>query len=182
MGAALLRGRFTVLVIPMEPDTRCSARPQRPRAGKRGAALVLVLLLTGFVAALTVQSQRIAAAALRRSRLRQARCNLRLAAADAAWYFLRDQVRPASAGAAISTLGGPVKSTLPSGAQMEVAVSEEMDQRLLALSALAGAESGSRLYLLTSSAAEGSITERVRCLFRRNRDGKTEIVGWHEFR
>ena len=166
----------------MELDARCSARHGRRRAGNRGAALVLVLLLTGFVAALTVQSQRIASVSLERARLRQARGNLRLAAADAAWYFLRDRVRPAPAGADVSTLNGPVKSTLPSGAQTEVDIAEEADQRLQALSALAGSESGSRLYLLKSFATAGGVTERVCCLFRRNKDGKTEIVGWHEFR
>ena len=157
-------------------NRRCEPAGKKDARGtKSGVALVLILLLVGVVATLTISVQMSLILRQRHTQTERRRTELRTAAADAAWCFLRDRVRTSPAtGGALPAAGSAV---LPSGVETRVDVTDNTDQYLGAIP-LPGDKAGGRVYLLRASASTSNAVEQVSCIYRRNKGGAVEVLGW----
>jgi len=158
-------------------DKQC--KWQTGRAGgreKSGMVLVLVLLVVGVVAVLTLNAQLTTAGAMRHSAVRNKRMQLRVAATDAMLAFIRN---PGVAGQGGTAWTPPPPAELPSGIKTAIVASDNTGLPESAIMLLGGRDEGSRLSLLESSATRDAMTECVRCVVRR-KAASIEIIGWHQ--
>ncbi|MEI6971744.1 MAG: hypothetical protein WCL44_09530 [bacterium] len=140
---------------------------------------MLILLLVGVVATLTVGVQTSLAVSQRLMQAKRFRTELRTAASDAAWCFLRDRVTrsPAAGG----SLPVPDNALLPSGVETHVNVTDSTTAFLGAIPFLGSqATGGWRIYLLQATAGTSNVVEKVSCIYRRDRGGAIEVLGWHQ--
>jgi hypothetical protein len=145
---------------------------------KRGVVLVLVILLLGLVAILTIHAQMTVARSLKRARDRSLRSDLRLAAADAVWYLLQT-----TAGASFPPTdesGNCVRVTpLPAGGETSVVVVRATNVNDSIVSALlTGSHKNDTLYLVDACASVSGTSERVSCVVLKDAAGTIEVAGW----
>lgn len=141
---------------------------------------MLILLLIGVVATLTINVQMSLVLMQRHMQTRRLRTELRTTASDTAWCFLRDRVKmtPATGG----SLPPPDSALLPSEVQTYVNVTDSTDAFLGAIPFLGSKSASGRIYLLQATAGASNVVEKVSCIFRRNRSGAIEVLGWHQER
>ena len=138
--------------------------------------MILVLLLLGILTAMTINTQMSAAVVLKRARAMRDRTELRLAASDAAWYFLRHS----SGGNAGTQWNSPGPVTLPSGIETEVTAKVETNLVLLQFPGFAGQQRD--MHSVQATASRSGRVELVTCLVGRQPNGKIRILGWIEGR
>ena len=148
----------------------------------QGIVLVLVLLMVALVATLIVQAQVLAGAGLRRASRQDHQAKLRLAAADAAWYYLRQAALKASKSPGEVSLSVGRKDTLPSGVETEVTTGSATNVDEAALAMLGGKTVARELYLVESAASLSGKTERVSCLVKKIGGRNLRVLGWLERR
>lgn len=150
----------------------------RPDARKKsGVALVLILLLVGVVATLTIHVQTSIVLIQRHMQTKRLRSELRTSASDAAWCFLRDRIKPAATGKTLPALDDAV---LPSGVETHVTVTDSADSFLGTIPFLDNKSNSGKVYLLQASAGSSSTVEKVSCIYRRDKDGSIEVLGWDQ--
>ena len=147
-----------------------------------GAALVLILLLVGVVATLTISAQTSLTLVQRYARTRLIRNELRLVASDSAWSFLRNRVKKSPSSAAGGALPTAVNAILPSGVATHVEVTDSTESLLGAVPFLGNKAAAGRVFVLKSSASLSNAAEQVSCIYRRDRGGAIEVLGWHQER
>ncbi|MEI6809195.1 MAG: hypothetical protein WCN95_10785 [bacterium] len=140
-------------------------------------ALVLILLLVGVVAALTINVQTSIVLVQRHMQTRRLRSELRTSATDAAWCFLRDRVKPAATGAALPAQDAAV---LPSGVETHVDVTDSTESFLGAIPFLGNKSISGKVYLLQATAGLSNTVEKVSCIYRRDKGGAIEVLGWDQ--
>lgn len=151
--------------------------PARAAREKSGVALVLIIMLLGVVATLTVNVQSSVVLVQRHMQAKRLRIELRTAAADTAWCFLRDRVKrtPAS-----GSLPAPESAVLPSGVETHVNVVDGTSL-LMGSVPVPGSKSGSgKVFLLQATAAASNVVELVSCVYRRDKGGTIEVLGWDQ--
>jgi hypothetical protein len=178
-------GLFLAIAGTLKHSSSHSSRQSSSPSGddsRRGAVFVLVLLLVGVVAALTLHTQMRAVAAVRSATLRQQRTILRLAAADSAWSFVKDTLKTAGTNDLATSWSTPQRLTLPSGYDTEVAVENASVTLGPEIPALAEQKLRTPLYRVVATASASGAVETVSCFVGRPSGGTIEIMGWHEER
>ncbi|MEI6217742.1 MAG: hypothetical protein WCP86_02485 [bacterium] len=163
-------------------NAKCMREQRCAKAPDCGAALVLILLLVGVVATLTISTQSSLALVHRYARTKQIRHELRLVASDAAWCFLRDRVKKSPASAQTGALPAASTAVLPSGVETRVEVTDSTDALLAAIPFLGNKSVAGRVFVLKSSASLSNTAEQVSCIYRRDKSGVIEVLGWHQER
>ena len=178
-------GLFMTIANALRHSSSPSSRPAVSRTdgeARRGAVFVLVLLLIGVVAAMTVHTQMRALSALRLASLQQQRAVLRFAAADAAWSFVKDTIRRSGTNDLEGRWATPQRLTLPSGQETEVAVENASVTLGPEVATMAEERLQSRLYRVAATAGASGVVESVSCFIGCRPNGAIEIMGWHEDR
>ena len=166
---------------PDTEDTRFSA-PSRTLGRRDGAALVLVILLTGVIVALTLQLQSSSAVLLKSSRQRGLRTRLRVAATDSAWTYMRTGAARQPGSTARTDAPAEEIVVLPSGMETVTRVVDGRNEFLSAVPLLNSISLDGSLYLLRTSASVSNATEQVACIYRRDKQGAVEVLGWFQER
>ncbi len=169
---------LSLLVLKLAREKRRRERAKKDLSGQRGGmVMILVLLLLGVLTAMTINTQISAGTVLKRARIMRERTELRLAASDAAWYFLRQSSGGGSGPQWAST--NPV--TLPSGIETEITAKAETNLVLLQFPAFAG-DQRRGMHTVQATASRSGRVELVTCLVRRRPNGKMRVLGWIEGR
>lgn len=174
--AVVLAILLVIMKVAREKSRRERAKAKEA-ARQSGMVMILVLLLLGVVTAMTINTQISAGVVLRRASAMRERTELRLAASDAAWYFLRN-----SSGGNSGTQwesGDPV--SLPSGIETEITAKAETNLVLLQFPEFAG-DQRRGMHTVQATASRSGRVELVTCLVRRRSNGKTRVLGWIEGR
>jgi hypothetical protein len=167
---------LSLLILKLAREKRRCERAKKDPSGQRGGmVMILVLLLLGVLTAMTINTQISAGMVLKRARIMRERTELRLAASDAAWYFLRQSSGGGSGAQWAST--NPV--TLPSGIETEITAKAETNLVLLQFPAFAG-EQRRGMHTVQATASRSGRVELVTCLVRRRPNGKMRVLGWIE--
>ena len=149
-------------------------------------ALLLVLVLIGLAAVLTISAQVSTALGLKVERIRQQKTMMRITAADSAWNSLPQIAAGGQRGFGTGDWTVVDSMVLPTQAREEVrirALPESSHEA--AMLSMAGYPRGqAKLLVLESTATSGAsdVVQTVSCLLERDNRGKTEILGWLERR
>ena len=151
-----------------------------------GMALLLVLVLIGLAAVLTISAQLSTALGLKVERIRQQKTVLKIAAADMAWNSLSKIASGGQRGFGTGDWSVVDAMVLPNEAQEEVRVKALPESsHEAAMLSMAGYPRGQDKLLVLESTASSSasdVVQMVSCLLERDNRGRTEILGWLEQR
>ena len=149
-------------------------------------ALLLVLMLIGLAAILTISAQVSTALGLKSERIRQQKTMLRIAAADSAWNSLPKIAAGGQREFGTGEWATVESMVLPSEAREDVRIRALPDSSgESAMLAMAGYPRGQAKLLVLESTAVSSasdVVQTVSCLMERDKRGRTEILGWLERR
>lgn len=188
MAAVYVIGGIVLLVIwkIMDVSSKRSGSRHSPwragnsvASGKKGMVLVVVLLLLGLVVALVINAQVNAATALKRAQIARTRTRLRLAATDAATWFLRES----SSGSKTRGAAGwseTRRMVLPAGVETEVQVLAGTNYVQSVFPVFADQSVAGSLHVVQSTASLSGRTEQVLCFVQRNDKGRIKVLAWLE--